>query len=603
MIGYFWRRFVYFVRRYADTFGGVRPKDPTYGALGDGVTIDTAAIQNAQDAAVAAGSHVWFDKGTYISGPIIVNQGEVIDWRGPGRDQVTIKLKDSPCGSLLERNSAGSVAINFEGLTFDGNKDGVGIDYTTRLVYFRDCAGATVKDCTFQNYAGHAFFPSVVTCTGDVTVLNTRWIDAEWHPGVVNQFAGSFGVITQGPGLSDSDKEIWIRVHGCTFEQTTACPDPGRGPQGVFIEWDKTFDGAGVMVSVDDNVFRRIGQNHVGNHAGPIKVYRGAKHIHITNNKFYDSSHRAIALHRCEFLRIDGNTIDGFTSPNQEDAGTGGITMVERELRGGYFLKSKHIISNNIIRGLDPATQLGGITWEDKSVGAELSEIHFHHNTIDGGRYGIAVDTVGGEITIDHNTIKNIDSYDDNPNKNNGILVRDMRDGAKIQIDHNVITWDPAARNPHSGILVTSGGGSNTGVHAFVNDNKIYNADGASIAVGDCEFASIENNKIFDQGATLAYSILVARNGTEIISNNYDNQGKTVLGSPVGTVMSEQFNNFGFDEQPGVVSWGSAAPEGVVDGYFGKVYIEVGSQRRVWQKDSDDGTLTGWVLVGSQTNG
>src|SRR5687768_374787 len=62
-----------------------------HGAVGDGLTDDTSAIQAAINA--AAGGIVWFPEGTYISTTLYV-LGHTT-FRGEGRSSSIIKLKDS----------------------------------------------------------------------------------------------------------------------------------------------------------------------------------------------------------------------------------------------------------------------------------------------------------------------------------------------------------------------------------------------------------------------------------------------------------------------------------------------------------------------------
>jgi hypothetical protein len=69
-------------------------KDPTYGALGDGVAIDGTAIQAAIDAADAAGGGmVYIPQGTYLIDEILIMQSNV-HLIGAGRNLVTIKAID-----------------------------------------------------------------------------------------------------------------------------------------------------------------------------------------------------------------------------------------------------------------------------------------------------------------------------------------------------------------------------------------------------------------------------------------------------------------------------------------------------------------------------
>jgi hypothetical protein len=60
----------------------------TYGAVGDGVTNDQVAIQNANDAAAATGGIVFFPKGVYLA-PTLV-QSSNVRWEGAGKESVTI---------------------------------------------------------------------------------------------------------------------------------------------------------------------------------------------------------------------------------------------------------------------------------------------------------------------------------------------------------------------------------------------------------------------------------------------------------------------------------------------------------------------------------
>src|ERR1700733_7499789 len=50
-----------------------------YGTKGDGVALDTAAIQRAIDAAAKKGGTVTFPAGTYLTGSIFVKAGVTLD--------------------------------------------------------------------------------------------------------------------------------------------------------------------------------------------------------------------------------------------------------------------------------------------------------------------------------------------------------------------------------------------------------------------------------------------------------------------------------------------------------------------------------------------
>jgi hypothetical protein len=93
-------------------FGGlVNAKDPAYGAKGDGVTNDLAAVQAALAAAISQGGTLYFPPGTYLltttSGSTGLSVTGSVRVMGAGRDQTVLRFgPESPTWSIYGFNVA-----------------------------------------------------------------------------------------------------------------------------------------------------------------------------------------------------------------------------------------------------------------------------------------------------------------------------------------------------------------------------------------------------------------------------------------------------------------------------------------------------------------
>jgi hypothetical protein len=95
-------------------------KDPAYGAVGDGVANDTAAIAAALAAAQGANQPLYFPPGTYLTDDIA--DGSTIDWIGDGFPHTIIKARagSSTLLTLTDTPHGTSTAKRLSGFTLDG---------------------------------------------------------------------------------------------------------------------------------------------------------------------------------------------------------------------------------------------------------------------------------------------------------------------------------------------------------------------------------------------------------------------------------------------------------------------------------------------------
>lgn len=144
-----------------------------FGATGDGVTDDTAAIQFAVTAAAAAGKALYFPGGTYIVSSVItlVSNTSLYGDRGV----TTLKLKGIayPAANVSIFVMALLTNIYIYGLRFDGNKGNIGSQNNPINTVFRSTK-VTFDNCEWVNCEGICINAS--TEVDNFEVLNCRFI-------------------------------------------------------------------------------------------------------------------------------------------------------------------------------------------------------------------------------------------------------------------------------------------------------------------------------------------------------------------------------------------------------------------------------------------
>jgi len=160
-------------------FSGITHTVTQYGAKGDGIADDGAAIQSAIDAASdAGGGTVYFPPGTYLLGTVIPGGGWLnnrlitlqsnVRLLGAG-DQTILKMKDhlldqsdaQHANFLHNRHLDGKDDVNIcvENLTFDGNAANnltpLGAARPAVMIRFIGGARVWIHDNRFLNGAGH----------------------------------------------------------------------------------------------------------------------------------------------------------------------------------------------------------------------------------------------------------------------------------------------------------------------------------------------------------------------------------------------------------------------------------------------------------------
>lgn len=120
-----------------------------YGAVGDGIANDSAAIQAAVDAVAAAGGgSVWLPAGTYLlnSAPVAIKDNVTLDGRGGG------VLKQGTAANAITATSVSG--FNIIGVTFVGSGAASSVTSTTdNAVYANECTNFRVVGCDISDFA------------------------------------------------------------------------------------------------------------------------------------------------------------------------------------------------------------------------------------------------------------------------------------------------------------------------------------------------------------------------------------------------------------------------------------------------------------------
>lgn len=154
----------------------INVKDPAYGAVGDGLTDDSAAIQEAIDALSTTGGIVYLPKGTYkLTSATLKFPHSNTGWIwivGAGQDATVIKLSTGARRAFDFNRTANDQTFKKIGLTgFSVNADNLGGSHHVIIGTF--IGGATqerisLEDIIIQNVRAY----NVLT---DSTLTNKRW--------------------------------------------------------------------------------------------------------------------------------------------------------------------------------------------------------------------------------------------------------------------------------------------------------------------------------------------------------------------------------------------------------------------------------------------
>ena len=211
-----------------------------FGAIGDGIADDTAAIQAALTYAVANNVPIFFQHGKYkITGNITVNfpsYTSVLIITGAG-SSVSKIISPNGCGIII--NFIGPYnSIQVSGLTVLGGLTNTGtaflIAQTGSVGNPCDCATSLFYDVTIAGTSTNTFFQTGISITG-ASCFNFKSVSI--YGDTTSGFVGincGYGIILQGNGAGQPIP-VQFNIESCTLNNLTVGIYYGNYVQGVAV--------------------------------------------------------------------------------------------------------------------------------------------------------------------------------------------------------------------------------------------------------------------------------------------------------------------------------------------------------------------------------
>lgn len=290
-----------------------------YGAVGDGKTDCTKAIQAALDDAALCRGVVSVPPGTYLTGRLKLGKGVSLEghsawsFRSYGASVFVLNTEETDC--LLDITGAFGCAIR--GMSLNGGGKGKGI-HGVKLYWDKYNGGSeedtpTIDDCRIGNFSGDGVHLEHIWCFSvrhSMLCFNQGaglYIDG-WDGFILdNWFSGNaYGGMTGGPCCASvtatGNRVEWNRVGGFYLPNVNCCNFTGNyfdrsGGPALVLGAD---NGSAQAISVTGNL-----------------IYRSGKPKPVPFDEKWDSAH--IRMTHGEDIVVTGNTF----RVGRDDGGVG----------------------------------------------------------------------------------------------------------------------------------------------------------------------------------------------------------------------------------------------------------------------------------------
>ena len=480
--------------RFADV---VNVKD--FGAVGDGVTDDTAAIVLA----ASSGSRIYLPSGTYIfSNSTMPSE---FDFIGAGSGKTTILWKAASASSNM-MNLSGVVDVRFTDITIDSNRQ----NQTDSTGYY-GAVGGTIGNGSkiifdrveFKN--GRITDVVLVGPTGAGQFAIVEFNQCQFYDGLV-------GTDTRAAQAVSVSEGIRLSATGNTFRQPNSPASYGRGGLVMQRPGGSTSLSWG-QFNASNNKFDNFGRGTSAD-LGCIYVYSGSEATTILGNILTNSYGTAITVKAdCGPTSVVGNTINTSFGANS--------AAMAFYAQGDIYTSSigrDFVITNNAIRN----PEQDSIFFDGERNGlSDLTNVIINNNICDGGLRGVRFRNVKN-IKIKGNVISNTTGVAVIGGDCSGYIdiSGNTIDTGLVGIDINGSTNDArfcVSDNNISGLTATAFRLQTIARSFCVNNNEVSGCGIAFDTRGSTEFSTIRNNVI--RGETAVWDKSGTYNGLQYDSN------------------------------------------------------------------------------------
>ncbi len=429
-----------------------------YGALGDGSTDDTTAIQDALDAATAVGGTVFVPSGTYIVTTLTLKANTRL--QGGGMGVSVLKLKNTTNVDLIQV-AADASNVTVSDLSLDGNRANQGSD--SRCLVTSDCTVAARNLVIDRVHVTGAYSKGLLLQSGtteflrqDTRVTNCRIADC----GRSNiETIALHGLVIQGCTFTSwaqniaDEPAIWMQ-HNTTAGSYNVVIDSNHfyntvSDAGWAIQSDVEAGNPATLntngCAITNNIF------NAGASATAGGVGSEFTNTTIANNSFRNSGGGA----QRNGIEVAGQNI--VISGNTIEDGSVVIAAIDVQANENYTIANNSIINKQDNgRGIQMGNDAGAIT--DVLVTGNTVQL-----THAGADEGIYIGTYATAAVINRVTVVGNRLYGNGGGRGIRLLAANAGTGSsgKILVNGNMVTsfnqgWRDDANDYHDEVTVSN---------------------------------------------------------------------------------------------------------------------------------------------------